>query len=186
MQNVLRHPCLLCARGAPAARHRPRKGVSFLKLPRPPLFPLALNLFVSVNTILFREYGKQADMWSVGVVSYVVLSGAPAFPGDDLDDKVSRAEFTPMTGKRWANKSDAAKAFVRALLVVSVKTRLTAEQAVGHPWIAGSAWLLPPPEQPKSKKRSAAAVDGGGDSDRGSVSHAGGVAAGSEEGSGGR
>ena len=46
-------------------------------------------------------YGAEADMWSVGVVAYVVLSGAPAFESSRLEEAIAAGRFTPMTGRRW-------------------------------------------------------------------------------------
>lgn len=90
------------------------------------------------NTIAGQgEYGKAADMWSLGVVAYVVLSGAPAFPGDRLEDAISEGAFTPMTGRRWVGVSQAAQNFVRSLLVVSTEDRPTAEVAAKHEWVDG-------------------------------------------------
>jgi serine/threonine protein kinase len=85
------------------------------------------------------EYGKAADMWSVGVVAYVVLSGAPAFPGDRLEECISTATFSPMSGRRWHGVSEEAKDFVRHLLVKSPEQRPTAVEASKHKWIANKS-----------------------------------------------
>lgn len=90
------------------------------------------------NTIAgFGEYGKAADIWSAGVVAYVVLSGAPAFPGDRLEDAISMGAFSPMTGRRWHDVSPQAKDFVQSLLVVQTEARPTAAIAAKHQWIDG-------------------------------------------------
>mmetsp|Transcript_21790 Transcript_21790/g.49289 ORF Transcript_21790/g.49289 Transcript_21790/m.49289 type:complete len:545 (-) Transcript_21790:267-1901(-) len=95
------------------------------------------------------EYGKEADMWSVGVIAYVVLSGSPAFVGN-LEQKIPAGEYAPMTGKRWQDKSDGAKGFVRSLILVDHAKRLTAAQARKHALVApppatASSRELPPP-----------------------------------------
>ena len=82
------------------------------------------------------NYGKEADLWSVGVLTYVVLSGSPAFPSDS---SIAAGRFTPMTGRRWESVSPEAKAFVAALIEVNPMMRLTATQALGHPWLAPQA-----------------------------------------------
>jgi len=129
----------------------------------------ALQCKAQVCCIVFNLYDMCAlvSCWYVAVVSYVVLSGAPAFPGDTLDEKVARGEYTPMTGKRWAGKSENAKSFVKELLVVSTVTRLTAEQALAHPWISCSAWLLPPPDQPGRARKRVSGLEVGSDGDGG-------------------
>lgn len=92
------------------------------------------------NTITGEgEYGKAADMWSLGVVAYVVLSGAPAFPSDRLEDAISEAAFTPMAGRRWQGVSQAAKDFVQSLLVVATNERPTAALAAKHAWVDGKS-----------------------------------------------
>jgi serine/threonine protein kinase len=81
-------------------------------------------------------YGAEADCWSIGVIAYVVLSGTPAFPSQMLNESISTGEFVPMTSKKWAACSEASKAFVKALLVVSPSERLTAAQAKQHAWLS--------------------------------------------------
>lgn len=81
-------------------------------------------------------YGAEADCWSIGVIAYVVLSGTPAFPSQMLNESISAGEFIPMTSKKWAACSEASKAFVKALLVVSPSERLTAAQAKQHAWLS--------------------------------------------------
>eukprot|EP00616_Rhizochromulina_sp_CCMP1243_P018187 CAMPEP_0118968448 /NCGR_PEP_ID=MMETSP1173-20130426/5669_1 /TAXON_ID=1034831 /ORGANISM="Rhizochromulina marina cf, Strain CCMP1243" /LENGTH=571 /DNA_ID=CAMNT_0006917563 /DNA_START=117 /DNA_END=1832 /DNA_ORIENTATION=+ len=84
------------------------------------------------------RYGMEADMWSVGVILYVILSGSPPFGSKDLDEQVATATFAPLEGRRWADVSDAAKDLVRKLLVVAPEKRLTAQQALAHPWLCAT------------------------------------------------
>ena len=79
-------------------------------------------------------YGKPSDMWSLGVVLYVLLSGTPAFADKTLEDSVSSGSYRPLTGKRWENISDVAKDLVQKLLVVDPVKRLKAEEVLQHPW----------------------------------------------------
>ena len=85
------------------------------------------------------EYGKEADMWSLGVLAYVVLSGAPAFDGNSMEDKIIQGRFNPMTGKRWDKVSADAKSFIAALIIPSPQLRLTASQARQHAWISSAS-----------------------------------------------
>jgi calcium/calmodulin-dependent protein kinase I len=76
-------------------------------------------------------------MWSVGVVAYIMLSGYPPFYSErdqELFEQVRRGEFE-MERPEWTNVSEEAKSFVSALLVVDPETRLTAEQALNHPFM---------------------------------------------------
>lgn len=89
------------------------------------------------------EYGKAADMWSVGVVLYVLLSGSPAFNNAHLDEDIATGTYRPMKGKKWSRISDDAQDLVRKLLVVNPRQRLTAEQTKQHPWLAETVAATP-------------------------------------------
>ena len=88
------------------------------------------------TTLHQGRYGPAADMWSVGVILYVVLSGSPAFRGESLDQQIHTGRYKPMTGERWEGVSECAKDLVKKLLTVSETERLTVAQAQGHDWFA--------------------------------------------------
>lgn len=82
-------------------------------------------------------YTEMCDEWSVGVITYMLLTGTPPFRGDKDEavlNAVKAAKYV-MTGPRWEHISDAAKDFVSCLLRKNPKHRLTAEQALRHPWL---------------------------------------------------
>ena len=84
------------------------------------------------------------DMWSAGVVCFVLLCGYPPFrvPRDTKDAKsklfkqIVQGRVTFDRGTSWDRISTEAKDFVRRLLVVEPLNRMTAEQAEEHPWFA--------------------------------------------------
>jgi len=82
-------------------------------------------------------YTSQCDMWSLGVVTFMLLSGTAPFGGPSLEvlRKVRAGNFV-MRPERWSNVSAPAVDFVKGLLQVDPALRMTAEQAVAHPWIA--------------------------------------------------
>ena len=91
--------------------------------------------------VLMRKYGKECDLWSAGVIIYILLSGYPPFRGEsdkEIYDEIKNGplEFVDDDGEHiWECVSDSGKDFIRALVERDLSKRLTAEQALAHPWI---------------------------------------------------
>ena len=88
------------------------------------------------------EYGPQADMWSLGCVCYEMLVGKTAFPARDseeeLFDRIQNGQFgTHRPG--WNALSEDAKSIVLGMLTPDPKKRLSATEALSHPWIIHNA-----------------------------------------------
>lgn len=91
-------------------------------------------------------YDTQADMWSVGVIMYFCIAGRPPFEDQSkagLLRKVTRAEYT-FGGKRWSGVSRNAKRFISALLHADPQVRMTADEALEHPWLTSAKPALAP------------------------------------------
>lgn len=73
-------------------------------------------------------YDESVDMYSVGVVLYILLCGFPPF------DRVSKKSLT-FPDSHWANISEDAKDLIRQLLSINPIARPTAREALKHPWI---------------------------------------------------
>ncbi|GLI64986.1 hypothetical protein VaNZ11_008411 [Volvox africanus] len=87
--------------------------------------------------VLKRSYGKEADIWSCGVILYILLCGYPPFHGDN-EKKIFEAvvgKTVDFTSEPWPNISDAAKDCVRRMLVRDPKRRATAQQILQHDWM---------------------------------------------------
>jgi len=81
-------------------------------------------------------YTGQCDLWSLGVITFMLLVGyAPFPPGDRQLDRVKCGEIDWGSKGRWSSLSAEALDFVRRLLVLDPLERLTAQQAVFHPWL---------------------------------------------------
>lgn len=85
----------------------------------------------------------QADMWTVGVVIYFVLFGKTPFGGSSSTSKltvsrVHRVDYT-FPGSETSAVSRQAKQFLSALIQSDPTVRLTAQEALEHPWLAGDA-----------------------------------------------
>lgn len=73
-------------------------------------------------------------MWSVGVLLYVILAGELPFGSSQLSQQILRAEVS-FEKPVWKGVSDMAKDLIRRLIVRDPAQRLTAEEALQHPWI---------------------------------------------------
>jgi len=91
--------------------------------------------------VLAGKYDCSADLWSLGVIMYVVLCGYPPFYGDtdaDVLAKVRLGNFS-FNAADWKNVSEDAKTLIRYLLKMNQFDRYTAEQALNHVWIRNKA-----------------------------------------------
>mmetsp|Transcript_52625 Transcript_52625/g.118517 ORF Transcript_52625/g.118517 Transcript_52625/m.118517 type:complete len:700 (-) Transcript_52625:225-2324(-) len=84
-----------------------------------------------------RKYTANCDLWSLGVVTYVMLCGKPPFWGS-LRQQLTRslAERFPMSRPPWDVISNEAKDFVKRLLRADPEKRLSIEAVSVHPWVA--------------------------------------------------
>jgi len=87
--------------------------------------------------VLEGRYAEQSDIWSVGVIMYILLCGSPPFSGNDtvaVLDAVKRAR-PQFNKKEWKTISTEAKALLKALLVREPSQRMTAAGALQHEWM---------------------------------------------------
>jgi serine/threonine protein kinase len=85
---------------------------------------------------IFRIIGTQVDMWSFGVILYILLGGYPPFHDEDQKELFKRikAGVYAFHDQYWSEVSAEAKDLIAKLLVVNPHERLTATQALSHPW----------------------------------------------------
>lgn len=87
--------------------------------------------------VLKRNYGPEIDIWSAGVILYILLCGVPPFWAES-EQGVAQAILRGLIDfKRdpWPNVSESAKSLVRQMLEPDPKLRLTAKQVLEHPWL---------------------------------------------------
>lgn len=100
--------------------------------------------YVAPEILEGSRYGTKADMWSLGVIMYILLGGYPPFIDQnqrDLFRKIRKGqyEFHP---EYWGQVSKEAKKLISSLLTVDPRKRLSAEEALKSPWIMGSDEML--------------------------------------------
>jgi calcium-dependent protein kinase len=87
--------------------------------------------------VLNENYGEKADMWSIGVIAFMLLSGGIPFTGKTIGEifnSIKKGEFS-MDEKPWEKVSESAKDFVAKLLKIKVKQRMSVTDALAHKWI---------------------------------------------------
>ncbi|XP_078433052.1 CDPK-related kinase [Wolffia australiana] len=87
--------------------------------------------------VLHRSYTTEADVWSIGVVAYILLCGSRPFwarTESGIFRAVLKAEPT-FDEPPWPSLSNEAKDFVKRLLSKDPRRRMSAAQALSHPWI---------------------------------------------------
>ncbi|KAG5017519.1 hypothetical protein JHK85_023655 [Glycine max] len=87
--------------------------------------------------VLRRRCGKEIDIWSAGVILYILLSGVPPFWAETekgIFDAILEGHID-FESQPWPNISDSAKDLVRKMLIQDPKKRITSAQVLEHPWI---------------------------------------------------
>jgi len=87
-----------------------------------------------------KEYTEACDLWSLGILTYVMLCGKPPFWGSQSQHLYNaRAERYPMKGAPWDKMDPDAKEFIKALLKADPTKRMTVAKAIAHPWLTKAA-----------------------------------------------
>ncbi|CAB4261780.1 unnamed protein product [Prunus armeniaca] len=93
--------------------------------------------YVAPELVAGREYGEKVDVWSSGVVLYIMLAGFPPFYGDtaaEIFEAVLRANLR-FPSRVFNGVSASVKDLLRRMLCKDVSRRFSAEQVLRHPWI---------------------------------------------------
>lgn len=109
--------------------------------------------FVAPEVMRAETYTPAVDIWSLGVLAYNMLSGKLPFDGNNIKEVLRRVRAGRYTfpAEEWQDISAEAKDFIRGLLELDPKKRLTAREALAHPWVTSTDIS----EQPITNDRSA-------------------------------
>lgn len=96
------------------------------------------TLYYAAPEVLRGNYTEQCDMWSLGILTYILLDGRAPFMGRNDRQTyrlILQGEYR-FAEDRWGNVTQNAKDFIGKLFQVDPSKRMTAEEAMAHPWLA--------------------------------------------------
>ncbi|XP_061350412.1 calcium-dependent protein kinase 1-like [Gastrolobium bilobum] len=92
--------------------------------------------FYIAPEVLGKRYGPEADVWSAGVIIYILLCGTPPFWGGterEIYWNVLHGDLN-FSSDPWLYISESAKDLIRKMLVRDPKQRITVDEVLRHPW----------------------------------------------------
>mmetsp|Transcript_6567 Transcript_6567/g.6865 ORF Transcript_6567/g.6865 Transcript_6567/m.6865 type:complete len:314 (-) Transcript_6567:432-1373(-) len=114
-------------------------GLSKMLLPKERMDTACGTLsYVAPEVLTMTGYGQEADLWSVGVILFLVLCGKLPFDGathDDIIRNTVQGEFK-VSPTIWNKISPEAQSLIKALLQKNPKDRISARAALKHPFLA--------------------------------------------------
>ena len=87
--------------------------------------------------VIQGEYDEKCDVWSLGIILYILLSGLPPFNGRTDQEIASKIQNSPLLfqGTCWSTISDEAKTLIMKMLKKSPAARTTIEDVFNSPWL---------------------------------------------------
>ncbi|KAF8372018.1 cmk-1 [Pristionchus pacificus] len=99
--------------------------------------------YVAPEVLQQKPYGKAVDVWSIGVIAYILLCGYPPFYDENdanLFAQIIKGDYE-FDAPYWDQISESAKDFISHLMCCDPDQRYDCEQALAHPWISGDTAL---------------------------------------------
>nr|XP_046190279.1 calcium/calmodulin-dependent protein kinase type 1B-like isoform X2 [Oncorhynchus gorbuscha] len=99
--------------------------------------------YVAPELLQQKSYGKEVDLWALGVITYILLCGYPPFYDESeshMYRQIMKAEYE-FDSPYWDEVSNSAKDFIPHMLQKEPEERYNCEQALKHLWISGGAAL---------------------------------------------
>ncbi|XP_062091319.1 CDPK-related kinase 3 isoform X2 [Humulus lupulus] len=120
-------------------------GLSDFIRPEERLNDIVGSAYYVAPEVLHRSYSLEADIWSIGVITYILLCGSRPFwarTESGIFRAVLRADPS-FDDLPWPSVSQEAKDFVKRLLHKDYRKRMTAVQALTHPWLRSDTRPIP-------------------------------------------
>ncbi|CAH1443068.1 unnamed protein product [Lactuca virosa] len=112
-------------------------GLSIFYKPGEYLCDLVGSAYYVAPEVLHKRYGPEIDVWSAGVIFYILLSGVPPFWAE-TDSGIFKKILTgqlDFESEPWPQITETAKDLIKTMLDRNPEQRITAHQVLHHPWI---------------------------------------------------
>jgi calcium-dependent protein kinase len=88
--------------------------------------------------VLGKKYTEKCDIWSIGVILYILLSGKPPFDGDNDEEITEQVKIgqVNLKGSVWNEISAEGKSMIKKMLTKDQKLRISAREALVDTWFA--------------------------------------------------
>ena len=100
--------------------------------------PFGTFSYAAPEVILEKPYNFKADLWTIGIITYLLLAGFLPFDDENSEKEIARQtvyEPTPFPSNVWDNISKEGKMFVENLLEKDPKKRMGIKDILEHPWL---------------------------------------------------
>ena len=94
--------------------------------------------YMAPEVLKGEVYNEKCDVWSCGVIMYILLCGYPPFKGKnhkEIFDKIKSGKFS-FSGIEWRTVSKEAKLMIRRMLTYDSEERVTAHEALADGWFS--------------------------------------------------
>ncbi|CAI5468453.1 unnamed protein product [Closterium sp. Yama58-4] len=112
-------------------------GLSIFYKPGETFSDIVGSAYYVAPEVLRRKYGPEADVWSCGVILYILLCGVPPFWAESeqgIFDAVLKGHID-FSSDPWPLISSSAKDLIKRMLKQDIKDRMTAREVLQHPWV---------------------------------------------------